>query len=248
MRRPEERSRWLVPVAGIVIVCLTVWGLLMVTGGESSLVVRQIQATAIATRMIQDATAMASNAVNPLLARVGLAEERSDSAPAPSASVPPPTADRPAGAPVGRPRPAAPAGEASLTVNEGERGPFADLPPGENAPVVSVLGMEEGPTATLIEAGFNGRVFSELDEGVTTPRPLQPMLPALAPPGFPREALGIVEYVVDHRGRVESVKLVKESGRFQDRMALSIIKAWRFEPAYKDGQPVRYRQSVVLTQ
>ena len=247
MRRPEERSRWLVPVLGIGLVCLTLWALLMVTGGEGMLGLRRLQADNLARQMAGNAADYALRTVNPLLAKVGVGTlDREEPKPAEEAAAR--SAARVPSRPPARPRATPVVTQVAAVIADPAHGPFSELPAGDNAPLVGISALDEGPTVTLLEAGFSGRVFSELDEGVTTPRPLQPMLAVAVPRGFEREDLGVAEYIVDHRGYVESVKLIKESSRFQDRMVLSVIKAWRFEPAYKDGQPVRYRQTIVLTQ
>jgi hypothetical protein len=46
---------------------------------------------------------------------------------------------------------------------------------------------------------------------------------------------------------VEQVRLISTSNRFQDRMIVSAAKAWQFEPAMKNGQPVRYRTQIRIT-
>jgi outer membrane biosynthesis protein TonB len=207
---------------------------------------RRIQADNLARQVMGNATDYALRTVNPLLAKVGVGTTREEPAPAPESETKPAPRTPPRATP--RPRATPVVTQVAAVTVDPEHGPFSDSPAGENAPLVGISALDEGPTVTLLEAGFSGRVFSELDEGVSTPRPLQPMLAVAVPRGFGREDLGVAEYIVDHRGYVESVKLIKESSRFQDRMVLSVIKAWRFEPAYKDGQPVRYRQSIVLTQ
>jgi protein TonB len=51
----------------------------------------------------------------------------------------------------------------------------------------------------------------------------------------------LVEVMVSQDGGVERIKLVSEPRRMIDMMALSAAKMWRFDPALKDGEPVRYR-------
>jgi hypothetical protein len=49
-----------------------------------------------------------------------------------------------------------------------------------------------------------------------------------------------VDVTVASDGSVEKVRLVS-GARLADMMLLSHIKAWRFEPAVRDGAPVRYQ-------
>jgi TonB family protein len=51
----------------------------------------------------------------------------------------------------------------------------------------------------------------------------------------------LVEVMVSQDGDVERIRLVSEPRRMIDMMALSAAKMWRFDPALKDGEPVRYR-------
>jgi hypothetical protein len=45
-------------------------------------------------------------------------------------------------------------------------------------------------------------------------------------------------------GTVESVKLLGKRHTVHDAMMLSAAKAWEFQPALKDGHPVKYRKTV----
>jgi hypothetical protein len=42
-------------------------------------------------------------------------------------------------------------------------------------------------------------------------------------------------------------RLVPTSARLQDRVMVSAAKTWRFTPARRDGQPVRYRLHMPIT-
>jgi outer membrane biosynthesis protein TonB len=81
-------------------------------------------------------------------------------------------------------------------------------------------------------------VYSEADLDVEPPRRRSSDLPGWVPPvGLDVER---IEVVVSHDGGVERVKMVS-TPRLIDAMALSAAKMWKFDPALKDGAPVRYR-------
>ncbi len=61
------------------------------------------------------------------------------------------------------------------------------------------------------------------------------------------ERVGLVEVVTSETGEVEQAKLLAAPQNVHESMLLSAIKAWRFEPAAMDGQPVRYRQVIPIT-
>ena len=58
---------------------------------------------------------------------------------------------------------------------------------------------------------------------------------------------GALMLVVDGQGVVESVRLQSPSNRYHDRFWVSAAKTWRFTPAMKDGQPVKFLKRIVIT-
>jgi hypothetical protein len=100
--------------------------------------------------------------------------------------------------------------------------------------------------ATL-SAITGGPVYSSADEGVTEPVALRLYLPAPAPE-TPPSRLGVLMLVVNGEGAVESVRLQSPSNRYHDRFWVSAAKTWRFKPALKDGQPVKYLKRIVITE
>ena len=55
---------------------------------------------------------------------------------------------------------------------------------------------------------------------------------------------GLVEVVVSASGTVESAKFVTSPLNVHESMLLSAVKAWRFRPALRHGQAIRYRLRV----
>ena len=87
-------------------------------------------------------------------------------------------------------------------------------------------------------------IFSIADPGVSPPKMVYPQLPP--PPlvaGTNRDSVNVMELIVGDTGSVERVKLVSQPRRMTDMMLLSGAKMWKFAPASKDGQPVRYRMA-----
>jgi hypothetical protein len=100
--------------------------------------------------------------------------------------------------------------------------------------------------ATL-SAMTGGRVYNSGDEGVTEPVALRLYLPDPAPE-TPPSRLGVLMLVVNGEGAVESVRLQSPSNRYHDRFWVSAAKTWRFKPALKDGQPVKFLKRIVITE
>jgi hypothetical protein len=85
-------------------------------------------------------------------------------------------------------------------------------------------------------------VYSSADSSVDPPVLSFPQLiPAAAGPSAPSSILNRMVVIVSAEGTVERVQLVEGPARMPDMMMLSGVKTWRFTPAFKDGEPVRYR-------
>src|SRR5262245_53872640 len=82
-------------------------------------------------------------------------------------------------------------------------------------------------------------VYSQTDQNVEPPRLVSRPLPRRLPSAG--SDAPTVEVVVSPEGGVERVRLTSRPRRLIDVMELSAAKAWQFDPALKDGQPVRYR-------
>jgi outer membrane biosynthesis protein TonB len=102
------------------------------------------------------------------------------------------------------------------------------------------------PRETLAAEGEESRaIYSSSDADVLPPVLRFPQ--ALSPPPLVdrrSEALNSMELVISPSGTVEHVRLVAGPTRMTDMMLLSGAKMWRFEPAFKNGAPVRYRMIV----
>ena len=90
-------------------------------------------------------------------------------------------------------------------------------------------------------------VYSMADASVQPPIIVRPVLPASPPPGVPPDKVGTIELIVDENGDVEQVRLISPTNRYQDRMLVAHAKSWKFQPATKDGEPVKFRTRVRVT-
>jgi TonB family protein len=93
----------------------------------------------------------------------------------------------------------------------------------------------------------DSKVYSAADAEVAPPAFVRTRLPAAPSPAIRADELPEVEVVVSPAGDVESVKLLTQPTGVGPAMMLSAIKNWRFHPATRDGQPVRYRLRIRLT-
>ena len=83
------------------------------------------------------------------------------------------------------------------------------------------------------------RIYSGADPGIEPPKLRSAGIREGLIAGFPFKT-NSVEVVVDKQGHVERVRMQGPPQRIPDIMLLSRMKEWWFEPATKDGTPVRY--------
>jgi TonB family protein len=87
-------------------------------------------------------------------------------------------------------------------------------------------------------------VYSAGSNGVEPPIGIRPQLARELPTALKPEDLARVELVIGTDGSIESARLLDPPRNVIDSLVVSAAKAWSFEPAMKDGHPVRYRKTV----
>lgn len=90
-------------------------------------------------------------------------------------------------------------------------------------------------------------VYNEYDADVLPPVLVRPTMPEAPPANVPPERLGVLDMLIDENGDVERVRLIAVANRYQERMFVSHAKTWKFQPAMRDGLPVKYRMRIRLT-
>jgi hypothetical protein len=99
------------------------------------------------------------------------------------------------------------------------------------------------PAATRASEPSGPQLFTVEDRDVVPPVALSRTMPRWTPgfnPGGPRSLRGMLDIVTDSNGDVESVKLVNPLSPLYDRLLLAAAKEWKFTPARRNGEPVRY--------
>jgi hypothetical protein len=115
------------------------------------------------------------------------------------------------------------------------------LPDAVNRRDDALLVATEAPPAStdLSDPGLDDRsLYSDTDIGVQPPRIRYPRLPTL-PSGD--ADVNTMELVISKQGSVERVRLISQPNQVLDMMLLHAAKSWVFDPASKQGHPVRYR-------
>jgi hypothetical protein len=99
-------------------------------------------------------------------------------------------------------------------------------------------------SALNVVAYSSDAVYTQESSGVIPPVGIRPQLRTELPSDLNPGDLGQLELLILPDGTVESVKLIGVPRNVHDFMFLSAAKAWLFQPAVRDGLPVRYRKTV----
>lgn len=84
-------------------------------------------------------------------------------------------------------------------------------------------------------------VYSSASLDVQPPVIYSPKLPPLPPADPYWQGTNTMELLIDETGEVRQARLTSRPVRMSDMMLLSPAKTWKFHPALKNGQPVKYR-------
>ncbi len=107
----------------------------------------------------------------------------------------------------------------------------------------SMAEVSRAAIAEQVEAAT--REYRAGDEGVIDPVPLG-YLPPKPDPTTPAERLQVLEVHINTSGTVDSAKFVMNRPSFRNSWWTSAAKAWRFTPATRNGQPVRFVMRIVM--
>jgi TonB family protein len=103
------------------------------------------------------------------------------------------------------------------------------------------------PSAAAKSAPPPGAVYNIEDDGITPPVPLVQTMPMWTPPNdnFRRVTFtGAVEVLIDERGAVESARMIQPINALYDQLLVAAARNWRYTPAMRQGQPVKYRKQI----
>ena len=84
-------------------------------------------------------------------------------------------------------------------------------------------------------------VYSSASLDVQPPVIYSPKLPPVPPADPYWQGTNTMELLIDESGAVQQARLTSRPIRMSDMLLLSPAKTWKFHPALKNGQPVKYR-------
>jgi len=136
---------------------------------------------------------------------------------------------------------------ASMPMKVFDLQPASDAePPFEPAAGASPAVLEASTKALSVDE----KVYGPDDRDVVAPKAIRPHLPTALPEGVSPTQLARIQLIVSPDGAVESVKLLpgRAPVSVTEAMLLSAAKAWRFSPAVRGSESVRYRKTVFLSE
>jgi TonB family protein len=87
-------------------------------------------------------------------------------------------------------------------------------------------------------------VYSRDDAGVTPPVEVERFMPPWSPPPVmarSAEYRGTLEVIVDETGGVQDARMIRPTVPAYDLTLIGATRRWRFEPARRNGEAVKYR-------
>lgn len=91
-------------------------------------------------------------------------------------------------------------------------------------------------------------LFSLNNDDVTPATLVRPQLPSRMANLGTNGTASTLDLIIDESGRVERAVLDSLHSQVNEKMLVSAAKAWLFQPALRDGQPVRYRLRVQISE
>jgi TonB family protein len=118
---------------------------------------------------------------------------------------------------------------------------------------VSIAAFRVQPLTALQDQSADDRPVHRLGQGITDPRVLKEVPPVYTKEAMDKKIQGAVllEIVITEEGKVSDkaseIKVIKSLEPSLDQSAIDAARQWLFEPARKDGEPVRVWVTLALS-
>ena len=144
-------------------------------------------------------------------------------------------------------------------LNDPDIGPAAQQPPLSDLRVLaagfhdlSVQGIPPPPPPPPAPAppppvNLAPRIYTGEESGVRPPLTIAQDLPRYPGPVPANGLKGIVEVLIDEKGRVESAAVVMPVSSSYDKLVLSAASKWLFQPAMVNNGPVKFLKRIQIT-
>jgi hypothetical protein len=91
------------------------------------------------------------------------------------------------------------------------------------------------------------KIYTSGDAGILAPVAIEQTIPQWVPPSGNlryQEFAGVLEVIIDETGAVSSAAMAQRINVIYDQVLLNAAKRWRYRPAQRGGQPVKYRKLI----
>lgn len=115
----------------------------------------------------------------------------------------------------------------------------------KQAAVAKAAAAAPPPPAAVVD-----QIFDDRDTDVIPPVAIEQQIPSWVPPSQfvgAQTFKGTIEIVIDEQGAVASAAMTQPTILPYDQLLLSAAKHWRYRPASRRAQPVKYRKSIAVT-
>jgi TonB family protein len=106
------------------------------------------------------------------------------------------------------------------------------------------------PQAQVAPAAAAAAVYTILDEGISPPVTIDQRVPGMPPEmktiARSLKKTGVLDIVIDESGRVVDATMRQSLYSAFDALVIRSAGRWKYEPATKDGVPVRFTKTIVL--
>ena len=127
--------------------------------------------------------------------------------------------------------------EGSVALGSNQQVPALPVPAG-------TTGRQGSDSPSTVHRG-NAAIYDLESADVVPPTPIKAVLPPVpASPGLAAPRTGLFEMVIDETGRVESVTVQRSIHPQTDSILIADIRKWRFKPAARGNQPVKFRKLI----
>ena len=123
-------------------------------------------------------------------------------------------------------------------------------PGAPSRPVAAAAPPPASRPSAAARAAEAGLAYTIDDEGVTPPLTIQQRMPSMPPQlqtiARAVHARGLLDVVIDETGRVADARIRQSLNAAFDSQVVRSARDWRYQPAVKDGLPVRFVKTILL--
>lgn len=118
-------------------------------------------------------------------------------------------------------------------------------PPRSSSSAAGNAGAATGPATARPAAAKAATIYTSDDPGIAEPVTVRQTMPGY-PGRLNSPKNGILEVIINETGSVESASMLQPVDPAYDRLVLIAARTWAYQPARRDGVPVKFRKRIQL--